>query len=279
MAHRDIGPGEPDSLARQPEDETQRHLDHVRELLSSLRGRGMPYRSSVVWPAGLSRQVLAEMSVTVRTDNCLRANRFLDGSGDVTVQELMHIPNFGRTSLKDMLLELERYLAAYVRDATAATQPMAATQPSDWDHAAGVLRPLLAAAAELKDVETIGDALSPEIADLARKMGLSTELESIRAENLAAGTRGPIAIAVGRLEGTLLALSPPQRIVVEHRLLRKPPKTLSEVGDAGWCDAGANQAASSQGREAARAGPGPGDAVCRFRPPREIGADHEGAGV
>ena len=102
--------------------------------------------------------------------------------------------------------------------------------PVDWERAARVLRPLLAAAVELKDVETVGDALSGEVVDLARRMGISTDLASIRVENLAAGSRGPASVAVGRLEDALLAMSTAQRIVVEHRLLREPRTTLAEVG-------------------------------------------------
>ena len=67
----------------------------------------------------------------------------------------------------------------------------------------GVLRPLLAAAAELKSVQTISDVLSGEIGDLARKMAMSPELESIRVENLVVGTQGPVSITVERLKGTL----------------------------------------------------------------------------
>ena len=241
--HRGKGMGLPGLSARPPMDEAQRYLEHVRGLLFPLNGRrGMPDPSSVVWPAGLNRQVLAELPLTVRTDNCLRSDQFLDGSGDVTVFELMRIQNFGRKSLKDLLLALERFLITYTQtpqrlpyQATglvrqACSDVAAATLPSDWDNAASVLRPLLAAAAELKSVQTISDVLSGEIGDLARKMAMSPELESIRVENLVVGTQGPVSITVERLKGTLLAMSTIQQLVVEHRLLQKPPMTLDEVG-------------------------------------------------
>ena len=232
----------PGLSARPFMNEAQRYLEHVRELLVSLDGRGMPDPSTVVWPAGLNRQILTELPLTVRTNNCLRSDRFQDRSGDVTVKDLMRIPNFGRKSLKDLMNALEHFLITFTQTPellpNQATEIMlqtrsdvvAATLPSDWDNAADVLRPLLAAAAELKNVQTISDVLSDEIGDLARKMAILPELESIRVENLIVGTQGPVSIAVERLNGTLLAMSTIQRLVVEHRLLRKPPMTLEEVG-------------------------------------------------
>ena len=111
------------------------------------------------------------------------------------------------------------------RDVTAPADVL----PHDWESAARMLRPLLAAAVELKGVETVGDALSGEVVDLARRMGISADLESIRVKNLIAGLRGPISVAVGRFEEALLAMSSTQRVVIEYRLLREPQATLAEV--------------------------------------------------
>ena len=61
-------------------------------------------------------------------------------------------------------------------------------------------------------------------------MTISTELEAIAIESLTTGVRGPISVAVERLETTLLAMTPARQIVVEHRLLREPKTTLEKVG-------------------------------------------------
>ena len=100
----------------------------------------------------------------------------------------------------------------------------------EWDHAVNVLRPLLAAGAELKDVKTVGDALSHELVELAGKIGMAAELNSIRVETLVSGIRGPASICVGRLEEMLPTMSATQQLVFQHRLLRKPSMTLAEVG-------------------------------------------------
>ena len=61
-------------------------------------------------------------------------------------------------------------------------------------------------------------------------MTILTELEAIAIESLTTGVRGPISVAVERLENSLLTMTPAQQIVVEHRLLREPKTTLEKVG-------------------------------------------------
>ena len=231
-------------------DEAQRHLDDLRRALDGLRKHGIPNASSVVWPAGLSRRVIAELPLRTRTRNCLNQSRFLEGTGALTVGNLMVMENFGRTSLQNLLGELERYLNACILDGTVASHPRGTTcndatsikapelehaismhpMVGEWNRTAELLGPLLAAAAELNDLETVAEALSAELSELAAKMEITPELEAIKVENLAIGSRGPVSVALERLDDALLAMSPAQRTVVEHRLLRDPQPTLAEVG-------------------------------------------------
>ena len=231
-------------------DEAKRHLDELRRALAELRNHGIPNASSVVWPDGLNRKIIADLPLKMRTRNCLSQSRFLDGTGSLMVRDLMIIEQFGRTSLHDLLSELEQYLKACVLDGTVAphqrrlvptdASSIEAHEPGhaislqpiagDWNHTAEVLSPLLAAATELNGLRTLSEALSGELSELAAKMELTPELESIKVENLAIGSRGPISLVLDRLDGALFAMSPAQRTVVEHRLLRDPQPTLAKVG-------------------------------------------------
>lgn len=224
---------------RPTRDEAQRHLDDLQRVLLELNERGMPHRSSVAWPAGLDRRVVAELPLKIRTLNCLNQSRFLEGSGPLTVKHLCLMENFGRISLRDLLVELKRFLDVCIRDGPVGPRhgdpapedtSTAGTLAGDWERAAGVLRPLLAAATELKALETLPDVLSGELAELADKMHISDELQSIKLENLAEGSRGPISVALERLENVLQQISSTWRLVVKHRILGEPTLTLAEVG-------------------------------------------------
>ena len=230
-----------------------RHLDDVRTQLRQLEG-GTPLLSSVVWPAGLSRRLLADLPLRNRTRNCLYASDLMQGSGPLTVRELLRTPNFGRRSLWDLLTEVERFLSARIRDGDVLPEPTGlpgdgakATRPSPpgsaaegrpglpeaWVDAVRTLGPLFAAALELKGVATLGDALSKEVADLAGEMEMASDLAAIPVRALAAGCRGPVSVALERLEGVLEALSGTARTIVERRLVRNPQyarMTLAEVG-------------------------------------------------
>ena len=243
-------PGESEFTIRPSSEKAQRHLHDLERVLTEIEQRGMPYGSSIVWPAGLDRRTIAEMPLKIRTRNCLNQSRFLEGSGALAVTHFLLMENFGRKSLHDLLGQLERFLKACVHDAAAAPQPnapadqntaiidpsrhdlteVAAHVAGDWERTAAVLRPLLAAAVELKGLETLADALREELTELARNMTISTELEAIAIESLTTGVRGPISVAVERLENSLLTMTPAQQIVIEHRLLREPKTTLEKVG-------------------------------------------------
>ena len=93
-----------------------------------------------------------------------------------------------------------------------------------------LLSSLLAAAAELQGVETVGDVLDGDRSRLADKMGISADIGSIRVEDLVGSTGGPLEIASRRLAQTVEAMPARERAVVEYRLAFEPPKTLEVVG-------------------------------------------------
>ena len=116
-------PGESEFTIRPSSEEAQRHLHDLQRVLTEIEQRGIPYGSSIVWPAGLDRRTIAEMPLKIRTRNCLNQSTFLEGSGPMAVRNFLLMENFGRKSLHDFLGELERFLKACVHDAAAAPRP------------------------------------------------------------------------------------------------------------------------------------------------------------
>ena len=218
------------------------HLEGLRALLRQLEN-GRPQETAVVWPEGLNRRILADLPLRVRTRNCLHTAMLLHGSDPLTVGELLRTPNFGRLSLKNLACEVERFLSAHSHNAAvqASSEESASIGaptersrlPVAWVNAVRKLGPLFAAAAELKGVKTVGDALSHEVADLAGKMGFAEDLDAMPLDGLAPSWRGPVSAVLGRLEGVLRAMPDRGRLIVEHRLVSNPPTarmTLAEVG-------------------------------------------------
>lgn len=220
----------------------ERHLEGVRALLRQLQ-TDIAQPTAVVWPEGLNRRILADLPLRVRTSNCLHAAGFVEGSGALTVGELLRTPNFGRLSLKDLLGEIERFLRAHIHDgavqsssggSSSASVATASPQlPVAWMNAVQTLRALFAAAAELKGAKTVGDALSAPVADLARKMGMSDDLDAIPIEALAAGRQGPVSAVLERLERLLDDMPDTRRLIVEHRLVRNPERARMTLGEVG----------------------------------------------
>ncbi len=172
----------------------------------------------------------------------------MQGDSPLTVYELLRIANFGRKSLGDLLFAVDEFLSACIESGStdsehegvadddtvaplqATTSPSAAeVAGTPRESVANALGPLLAAAAELHGTKTLADALSPECLRLATWMGIANEIKGIRIDQVIEGRPGPAAIVATRLKSQLEQLTPRQSVVVEHRVLTTPPKTLAEV--------------------------------------------------
>ena len=201
---------------------------------------------SVAWPAGLNRAVLQSLPLKVRTRNCLQNEQLLQGDNPLTVNELLSIRNFGRTSLQDLLSTVEEFLkermrveSADFRDAgeehestpstaeeNTASVNTARGPRTSWECAGRLLSPLFAAAAEVHGAETLAAALDPEFLRLADRMGIAAEIGAIRIDDLARGTPGLVSATVARLSRALDSASETERTIIEQRLLSTPPTTL-----------------------------------------------------
>ena len=204
----------------------------------------------MAWPSGLDRRILNDLTLNVRTRNCLRQAQLLEGDSPLTVQQVLRLPNFGRKSLSDLLFTAESFLNQCVRIGITDLQetgeanerpPNAPKDPSlttaraqapltEWENAGQLLSPLLAAAAELHGAKTLADTLSPEVMRLAGRMEIANAIGAIRIDHVAKGTPGLVSVTLGRLALTINAVSETERTIIELRLIRTPSTTLEEVG-------------------------------------------------
>ena len=229
----------------------ERYLSDLRDALEAIRQNRDPDPNSLAWPAGLDRSILDGLCIKVRTRNCLLQERLMEGDNPLTVQQLLRLQNFGSKSLSDLLITLEKFLRECIRTGTIASHqsnqwtgespndsvepgvPTAGTSetlPTPWEGAGKLLSPLLAAVAELHGAETLADVLNPEFMRLASRMGVAAKIGAIRIDDVVNGTPGLASVVSSRLMLTIEAASENERTIIEHRLLRMPPKTLEEVG-------------------------------------------------
>ena len=90
--------------------EAKTHLAHLERALQAVRKDELPPADAVAWPSGLDRALLSELPLATRTSNCLSRAKLTSGQSQLTVLDLMRTSNFGRTSLADLLLTVEKYL-------------------------------------------------------------------------------------------------------------------------------------------------------------------------
>ena len=173
------------------QDIVARCLLDLQDALDAIRDEMLPRMESVAWPAGLDRAVLHGLPLQVRTRNCLENERLMQGDNPLTVNQLLSIPNFGRTSLQDLLFTVEEFLRARKRvgpadsrdpgeepestprtpEANAASGNRARESRTSWECATRLLRLLFATAAEVRSTETLAEALAPEFLRLGGQNG------------------------------------------------------------------------------------------------------------
>lgn len=179
----------------------------------------------------------------------------MKGDSPLTVQQLLRLPSFGRKSLSDLLIALEKFLRERIRTGTTdsrqtnrrtgelpnisvepgiptaeASETSPTPTPTPWEDTGKLLSPLLAAVAELHGAETLADVLNPECMRLASRMGIAAKIGAIRIDDVGNGTPGLASVVSSHLRLAIEAASENERTIIEHRLLRTPPKTLEEVG-------------------------------------------------
>ena len=231
-------------------DAVARCLFDLRDALDAIRNEMSLRMESVAWPGGLDRAVLQGLPLKVRTRNCLLNEKLMEGDNQLTVNELLSIRNFGRTSLQDLLFTVEEFLKERMRagstnsrDAGAKPEPTPSTPKENtilvatvqgprtsWECAGRLLSPLLATAAEVHGVKTLAEALDPELLRLANRMGIAGEISALKIDDLARETPGLVSAILLRLARTLDSASETERTIIEQRLLSTRPTTLASLG-------------------------------------------------
>ncbi|MDD9983501.1 MAG: hypothetical protein OXU81_19450 [Gammaproteobacteria bacterium] len=228
----------------------QLYLFDLQDALEAIRRNQRPNLHSVAWPTGLDRSLLNGLPLEVRTRNCLLSAGLMEGDSPLTVQQVLRLANFGRKSLRDLLFTVESFLNECIRIGsrdsqdtaeasrgtpddpnaldTATTRAQAPRMP--WGDASQVLNSLLAAASELHGVETLADVLSPQVMELANRMGIARAVDAIRIGHVTEGTPGLVSVTLSRVALATDTASEAERTIIEHRMLRTPRTTLAEVG-------------------------------------------------
>ena len=184
-----------DTAAKADSSTVEEVLRGVRLLLRQLDSGPRPSLAAVVWPEGLDRRHLGDMPLATRTRNCLRNANLFSRTAALTMRDLL-LPNFGARTLKELLVEIERFLKALADD------PMA----------------------------YVPAAMRPELLELARRTGTAGQPALIELAKSASGLRSPFANLRARVSAIVAALSPAERAAVGYRLLEEPQPTFAEIG-------------------------------------------------
>ena len=206
--------------------------------------------AALVWPAGLNRSTIHWLPVSVRTWNCFKQGKLMDGDSPLSAEDVLRLRGFGRLSLKNLLFNVENFLldcvendgASFGRPLYPADEVLRETetasigawaqseaQLSTWNHVRENLLPLLATSADLLGTLTLADAL-PEILHLASRMKLTPTLDSVEIRDIVERTQSLPKLVAERLHRTLETASVRQRAVIQARLIQAPPARLEEVG-------------------------------------------------
>ena len=220
------------NLPPQPSRDMARfYLSKIDHALRAVHSSAEVPPTAVVWPAGLDRRILRSLPLSVRTYNCLTSAKLMEGSSLLKAEDLLHLPNFGVRSLRDMLVNVATYLLKYART-SSIDEINTQTQIGStlWDRTRETLLPLLATSVELLGTRTLADALHPDVLRLASRMGLAAELHAIRVHDVIERTQSVSSRIAARLEQVLETAPKRQQTIIQLRLVETPPATLRDVG-------------------------------------------------
>ena len=239
---------EPTDTALPSRAASERYLLDLHEALTAAHRNDMPKMHCIVWPPGLDRSVLSRMPLRVRTWNAFKAAGLSRGNNPLTVRDLLDLQNFGHKSLTDLILGIESFLRECIRsDAESSDEagndteethchqrivPAPLVTPSDLPlkRADELMIPLLAAAVDIYGAKTLASVFHPDLVQLAKRIGISSDLEAFQLRRLVEGTNGPVSTVSDRLTIALGPKSMAERAVLKYRVLQEPKKTLQEVG-------------------------------------------------
>ncbi len=202
----------------------------LRNLAQAL----MPPEHLQVLDAGVEPQQLDDLPLKIRTRNCLRRGHSAGSGG--TVGMLMRLPNFGITSLLDLMCVLEvaalhgihpgRDLSQGLDSAKATEQPRPDGQGEPSAPHADAWNLIAAAAQEFRGASTLGDLLRLDLSDLVAAAGADAALDEAPLEAPDSSLSGR---AVSSVQACLESMPEVQRLVAVERAVASEPKTLEQL--------------------------------------------------
>ena len=229
-------------------------------LVTMINRIGPPHDTHVVIPKGLSVSRLLTCPFTVRTLNCLQKLLAHNSSSsliemtvleELSVGDLLRIPNFGLTSLLDLMCVVEAAQnIGYFQEPTltypytqspiaSTTHSMLATQeppePPDpvdvaWESTIILLKRLLKAAVEINKSHTLLETLNGALGELAATLGMTDYLNEISLADLT-GKTNLAQQSRAALSEFWESLSEVEQTILHKRMLNHNPLTLEELGE------------------------------------------------
>ena len=224
------------------------HLAAIRPALEAIHRNDLPRPSCIVFPPNMDRTVLRNLPFRIRTWNCLNNAGLFEGHSVLTVSELLSLRNFGNTSLRDFLLVIETHLHKCIRDAPHQAETTSTHDTKDRLSDATAMPPtnqiisshdrstpdpvgkLFAAASELHGYTTLVELFSSEIVRLASAIGALDDLKKFRINEMISPHDSHSAIVLDETRKLYTELSPSQRTVLDHRILKSPRTSLKKIG-------------------------------------------------
>ena len=200
--------------------------------------RRLPPKLLRVLDPGIEPERLDNLPLAIRTRNCLQRGRGAVVSG--TVGELMRLPNFGITSLLDLMCVLEaaalhgihlQEMSAVPNAAHGAAQHEAERQEqpppaADAAQHADAWELIVAAAQEFRGASTFGDLLRLDLSDLITAASADSALDGV---SLKTHDETLAVRAVDAVLACLESMPEMQRLVAVERVVAAQAKTLEEM--------------------------------------------------
>ena len=203
-------------------DAARRHLADIGEALTFAHAGQEPPGSCVALPRGLDRSLLRNQPFSVRTLDCMTAADLFNGNDQLSVEDLLDLPNFGQISLRNLLLVIERYLIDCIDNKD---------QIDPWVYATATMTQLLLAASEFQGATSVTDLLTPDVARLASILGVRDNLSALDVGSITTTNTRLSAVVLTEAERLYDSLPSTYRTVLDRRVLASPPDTLAKVGD------------------------------------------------
>ena len=102
-------------------DEAMPHRRELHEAVAAARKGERAPKQAVAWPAGLDRILLRGLPLPTHTRHSLMCSGLTEGASGLTVAEMLLTPEVGDTAVRNLLVGIDDFLAAYI--ATFQTKP------------------------------------------------------------------------------------------------------------------------------------------------------------